>query len=271
MIESCLFNSSTLVEYEQADEGPRKGGSQMLARMRCSGIGAAIARKFSENGYFVFLLGRSADKLAAVQKTCVGPTQMMAFDLKNLEATENLLVKNLQACPPLEILINNAGIYHRQSFDQTLESTWCEQFEINLLAPVRLTRILWPTFVKNKKGSILNISSTLGLKPAPETSAYSAMKAALNNWTFSLAQEGGAYNIRANAICPGIVDTPIHSFHHLDPAEKSRAVLGLSSLQLLSPIGLPAQIAEAAYFLASDLSSWTTGSLLSVDGGINIK
>lgn len=236
-----------------------------------SGIGAAIAQKFSAEGYFVFLLGRSAEKLAAVQKLCSGPTQMMAFDLKNLESVESLLVKNLQACPPVEILINNAGIYHRQPFEQTLESTWAEQFEINLLAPVRLTRILWPLFLKNKKGSILNISSTLGLKPAAETSAYSAMKSAMNNWTLSLAQEGGAQNIRANAICPGIVDTPIHSFHHLDPQEKSKAVKGLAQMQLLSQIGHPSQIAEAAYFLASDLSAWTTGSLLSVDGGINIK
>lgn len=249
---------------------PSKNASVIITGAS-SGIGAEIARKFSENGYFVFLLGRSAEKLANVQKTCSGPSQMMAFDLKNLESTENLLVKNLQACPPLEILINNAGIYHRQPFDQTQEATWSEQFEINLLAPVRLTRILWPAFVKNKKGSILNISSTLGLKPAPQTSAYSAVKAAMNNWTMSLAQEGGEYNIRANAICPGIVDTPIHSFHHLDPEDKNKAMKQMASLQLLSSIGHPTQIAEAAYFLASDQSSWTTGSILSVDGGINIK
>ena len=236
-----------------------------------SGIGAEIAREFSRNNYYVFLFGRSEQKLKDVQKTCVGPTEVLAFDLRNIGSFEKQILKALENKPPLEVLINNAGIYHQQEFSQTSDAAWEDQFAVNLMGPIRLARLLWPLFVKNKKGNILNISSTLGLKPAPETSAYSAIKAALNNWTLTLAQEGGTLNIRANAICPGIVDTPIHSFHALEEIAKNKVLQNLSSLQLLSSIGKPIHIAKAAYFLASDDSAWTTGSILSVDGGINIK
>ena len=245
--------------------------SSVLVTGASSGIGAEIAREFSSHGYFVFLLGRSEQKLKSVQKTCVGPTEILAFDIKELSQYQNQLLKLLSAGPPLEILINNAGIYHQQGFMQTSDAAWTDQFEVNLMGPVRLARLIWPLFVKQKKGNILNISSTLALKPAPQTSAYSAIKAALNNWTLSLAQEGGIFNIRANAICPGIVDTPIHSFHTLEEKEKNKVVQNLSALQLLAPLGSTINIAKAAYFLASDESAWTTGAILSVDGGINIK
>ena len=250
--------------------GPGKNAS-VIVTGASSGIGAEIAREFSKNNYYVFLLGRSEQKLKDVQKTCVGPSEVLAFDLRDISSFEKQILTALENKPPLEVLINNAGIYHQQEFSQTSDEAWEDQFVVNLMGPIRLTRLLWPLFVKNKKGNILNISSTLGLKPAPQTSAYSAIKAAMNNWTLTLAQEGGALNIRANAICPGIVDTPIHSFHALEESAKNKVLQNLSSLQLLSSIGKPVHIAKAAYFLASDDSAWTTGSILSVDGGINIK
>ncbi len=236
-----------------------------------SGIGAEIAREFSRHGFFVLLLGRSEVKLKAVQTSCPGPTAILAFDLKDIEMYTNKLSEIINSIPRIEVLINNAGIYHQQSFLETTDEMWHDQFVVNVLGPVRLTRFLWPYFLKNKKGSILNISSTLGLKPVPSTSAYSATKAALNNFTQALAQEGASHNIRVNAICPGIVDTPIHSFHAMSAAEKEKFTNGLVNIQLLSKLGQPADIAKAAYFLASDQSAWTTGAILSVDGGINLK
>ena len=236
-----------------------------------SGIGAEIAREFSKHGYFVVLLGRSLEKLLAVQKTLSGKSSFLAFDLKDLNDHADKLLKTFENIPPVEILINNAGVYSQSSFSKTTPETWIEQFTINLLGPVQLTQLLWPIFTKNKKGSILNISSSLGIKPAPNTSAYSAIKAAMNNWTITLAQEGAAYNIRANVICPGIVDTPIHGFHAMDTAEKTKVTTQLAKLQMLNFIGEPSDIAKASYFLASDESKWTTASVLSVDGGIGLK
>lgn len=243
----------------------------MIITGASSGIGAEIAREFSKHGHFVILLGRSLEKLQAVQKSLTGESKMFAFDLKDLNANADTLLKSFEKIPPLEILINNAGIYSQAGFAKTTPETWLEQFTINLLAPVQLTQLIWPIFTKNKKGSILNISSSLGIKPSPNTSAYSAMKAAMNNWTITLAQEGAAYNIRANVICPGIVDTPIHGFHSMELPEKNRVTTQLAKLQMLNFIGEPTDIAKASYFLASDESKWTTASLLSVDGGIGLK
>ncbi|MFZ3229223.1 MAG: SDR family oxidoreductase [Pseudobdellovibrio sp.] len=245
--------------------------ASVLVTGASSGIGAEIAREFSRKGYFVFLLGRNSEKLKHVQNTCKGPTEILAFDLKDLADYQAQILKLIENKPNLEILVNCAGIFTQSSFLETSDDTWSEQFEVNLLSAVRLTRLIWPLFIKNKKGSVLNIASTLGLKPTASTSAYSASKAAMINWTQALAQEGGSNNIRVNCICPGIVDTPIHLFHALEDSEKSKILNDISKLQLLEKIGTPSNIAKSAYFLAGDDSAWTTGSILTVDGGINIK
>lgn len=245
--------------------------ASVLVTGASSGIGAEIARKFSKNGYFVFLLGRSSQKLKAVQESCNGPTEVLAFDLKDLPNYQTQILKLIENKPKFEVLVNCAGVFHRKSFAETEDQIWEEQFQVNLLSSVRMTRLVWPLFVQNKKGSIINISSTLGIKPVPMTSAYSSIKAAMINWTQNLAQEGGEHNIRANAICPGIVDTPIHDFHSLEQKDKSQVLASISKMQLLANIGTPADVAEATYFLGSDLSAFTTGAVLSIDGGINLK
>lgn len=246
-----------------------------------SGIGAEIAKRFATEGYDLLLLGRDEVKLTQVQAECLNlnknkthqKVDFLAFDLVAIHHYTDALKQKLASLSPPTVLINNAGLFHRGSLEETSDAVWNSQFQINLLSAVHLTQILWPFFKKNKKGAIVNISSTLGLKPTADTSAYSAIKAALINWTQSLAQEGGPHNIRANCICPGIVDTPLHPFHHLDADadSKKRTLDQLSKYQLLSEIGKPQDIAEAAYFLASDRSRWTTGSILNVDGGIHIK
>jgi NAD(P)-dependent dehydrogenase (short-subunit alcohol dehydrogenase family) len=245
--------------------------ASVLVTGASSGIGAEIAREFSRNGYFVFLLGRNSEKLKKVQESCTGPSEILAFDLKELPSFQTQILKSLENKSNFEVLVNCAGVFERKAFTDTSDDVWTEQFEVNLLSAVRLTRLVWPLFIKNKKGSIINISSTLGIKPVAGTSAYSSIKAAMSNWTLSLAQEGGSANIRANCICPGIIDTPIHDFHALAESEKNKILTSISGMQLLNQIGQPLHIAKAAYFLGSDQSAWTTGAVLSVDGGINLK
>lgn len=237
-----------------------------------SGIGTEIAKKFSKEGYDLLLLGRNEDRLKKVQSECSGAkSEYLAFDLLEINKHSDAIKAKLSALSPITILINNAGIYKASTFEATSDSDWVTQFQVNLLSAVQLTKLIWPEFKKNKKGSVLNISSTLGIKPTANTSAYSATKAAMINWTLSLAQEGGANNIRVNCICPGIVDTPIHDFHSMKTEDKKKITDQMSRYQLLNFIGQPIDVAESAYFLASDLSRWTTGSILSVDGGIGIK
>jgi NAD(P)-dependent dehydrogenase (short-subunit alcohol dehydrogenase family) len=231
-----------------------------------SGIGAATAIEFSKQGYFVFLAGRNEERLTAVAEKCSAGASLLKIDFKSPASIEKY-AKHLFERPDVDIqvLINNAGIFTRQDFINTDLKTWREQFEVNFFGSVDWTQKVLPLFLKKNSGSIVNVSSTLGLKPTAGTSAYSASKAALINWTQTLALELGPKGIRVNCVCPGIVDTPIHPFH------KQTAITDtLKNLQPLGRIGQPEEIAKAIYFLAGPDSAWTTGAVLNVDGGIHL-
>lgn len=135
------------------------------------------------------------------------------------------------------------------------------------MSAVRLTSALWPQ-MKESKGSIVNISSTLGIRPIANTAAYSALKAAMNNWTLSLALQGAQDGIKANAICPGIIDTPIHSFHAKETAQQKALFAQAQKAQPLGRTGTPEDIAPMCFQLCQQESSWITGSILNIDGGI---
>jgi len=237
-----------------------------------SGIGQAAALEFSRHGYFVYLMGRDKARLEETALKCSAGACLLSCDLTDSAAVEKR-VREVYENPlyRLEVLVNNAGIYKAHNTEEGTDELWLSQMQTNLLAPVRLTRLLIPYFKKHQKGSIVNVSSTLGLRPSANTGAYSASKAAMNSWTQSLAQEVGSFGIRVNSIAPGIVDTPIHAFHGLASAEKKSALEDMAKLQPLGRIGTSEDLAKSIYFLGSDLSSWTTGAILSVDGGIHLQ
>ncbi|XGC82457.1 SDR family NAD(P)-dependent oxidoreductase [Bdellovibrio bacteriovorus] len=236
-----------------------------------SGIGAATAIEFAKNGYFVYLMGRDKERLQEVALRCRSGATLLSCDITDVAAVQKRLDEMLSSkIHKIEILVNNAGIYETHTTETGTDEIWKRQFDVNLFAPIRIVRSLFPYFKEHGGGSIVNISSTLGLRPNGPTAAYSASKAAMVNWTQSLAVEGGPSNIRANCLCPGIVDTPIHSFHSLETAQKTAALEKMKSLQPLGRIGTPEDVARAAYFFGSDLSSWTTGAIVPVDGGINL-
>lgn len=237
-----------------------------------SGIGQATALEFSRHGYFVYLMGRNKERLEETALQCTAGACLLSCDLREPAQVEKR-VKEVFENPlyQLEILVNNAGIFKTHSMEEGGDDLWLDQFQTNLLGPVRLTRLLIPYFKKHQKGSIVNVSSTLGLRPNSNTGAYAAMKAAMINWTQSLAQEAAAYNVRVNCVCPGIVDTPIHPFNALQGLQKQEILEEMASLQPLGRIGTPEDLAKSIYFLGSDLSAWTTGAILAVDGGINLQ
>ena len=236
-----------------------------------SGIGKAAALEFSKQGYFVYLLGRNKEKLEEVAMECRAGARRYSCDLENPGQIHKTCLDILsQQDTDLQILVNNAGVFERQDVFAEDMTVWHRQFTTNLFGAVQLTQGVFPAFKKRGGGSIVNVSSTLGLKTSAQVSAYAASKAAMNSWTQSLALEGGPLKIRANAICPGIVDTPIHSFNKLEAKSKDKVLNSMNGLQPLGRIGTAEEIAKAIVFLGSEASSWTTGAILSVDGGINL-
>lgn len=235
------------------------------------GIGSAIAHEYAKNGYFVYLMGRNKEALQQVAMGCRFGASIESCDLQDKAALHKRIDEMISnKIHRIETLVNNAGIYSRGTTEGTDLKIWQTLFEVNLFSAVEITKEFIPYFKNYGGGSIVNITSTLGSKPTAETAAYSASKAAMINWTLSLALELAPHQIRANCISPGIVETPIHGLDQLSPDERLQTIKKIDPLQPLGRIGQPQDIAKAAYFLGSPDSSWTTGALLNVDGGINI-
>ncbi len=228
-----------------------------------SGIGKEICLKLKTAGFSPIALGRREDLLKEVS------SDFLTIDISSKDS----LKKAKSYFQGFELgsivgLINNAGIYIPQSFSENEMSTWEKQFETNLFGSIRITTAALE-HLKVSKGSILNISSTLGIRPIENTSAYSASKAAMNNWTLSLALELSKDGINVNSLCPGIVETPIHEFNNTKDKDLRKQ---LNSMQPLGRIGNVADIAPLAIHLINkEVSGWTTGGVFNVDGGILLK
>lgn len=246
-----------------------------------SGIGAATAERFAREGWELVLIGRRPEALDDTAKrinlTLLNeePTRKpvihtFPLDISNPESVRLLnrwKEMNSTIANRIHSVVHNAGIYDRGKTSTSTDVTWHKMFETNLFAVIRVTQILYSS-LKQNRGSIVNISSTLGLRPTMDAAAYSASKAALNNWTQSFALEAAADGVRVNAVCPGIVDTPIHDFHAA--ADKSSTLEKLGPIQPMGRIGQPSEIAHMVWTLAGPGSEWTTGALISIDGGISL-
>jgi NAD(P)-dependent dehydrogenase (short-subunit alcohol dehydrogenase family) len=140
--------------------------------------------------------------------------------------------------------------------------------DVNVTAPFALTRELVGALAKSSNASVINVSSTLAVKPIPATAAYNASKAALIQLSRSLALELGPERIRVNCILPAIVETPMYGGRFSDPAAYQEGLVAAAKLHPLGRVGQPEDVAHAAVFLASPAASWITGVALPVDGGM---
>ncbi len=229
-----------------------------------SGIGESICKKFTENNWSLTMIGRRTEKLEAL---CAKWANAKGFSC-DLSDPEDILSlgKKLQG-ESIQALVNNAGIFKPLSLDDDEDSVWQDQWNSNLMSAVRLTRVVWPQ-LKDSKGCVLNISSTLGIRPIANTAAYSASKAAMNNWTQALAIEGAPHGVRANAICPGIIDTPIHSYMDENQVKDPKTYKQVQKAQPLGRTGKPEDVAAMAYHFCQPEAQWVTGTLFNIDGGI---
>ncbi len=244
-----------------------------------SGIGAATAVRFASEGWDVVLVGRRPDALKTVSEliaknkktnSSYGVAHNCPLDISKPEDVKILtqwLDSNADVAGRLSAVVHNAGIYEQATTLLSSDESWRRMFETNLFGVIRLTQALYP-LVKANRGSFTTVSSTLGLRPTPNTPAYSASKAALINWGHSFAKEVAADGVRVNCVCPGIVDTPIHSARPL-PGDGD-ILKALAPLHPLGRVGRPEEVASMIWNLSGPGSEWTTGAVVNVDGGINL-
>lgn len=232
------------------------------------GIGYAIAKLFSENGANVVMTSQDAQRLEKAASE-IPNSYGVAADIRRKDQVRDVIDKTIERFGKLDILVNNAGIFPKiKRLDEIDEDEWNEVIDINLTGQFRFTKEAIPHLQKTS-GSIINISSDAGLKAYQgfNADAYSASKAALIALTKCWALEYAKDKIRVNCICPGVVDTDMTK-----PFMKTQKdVEFLNNEHPIGRIGQPVEVANAALYFASDESSWTTGAVLTVDGGESIK
>lgn len=232
-----------------------------------TGIGRGIAEAFVAAGARVVLTGRRAGPLEEAGAALGEAAATVAGDVTDAEARSRFLDTAQRAHGRLDILVNNAGAVTSQPLAELDEDTWRRLLDVNLTAVAMLSRAALPE-LSRRRGSILNISTGASLHPVPGYAVYGASKAALNYMSQVLAMEA-APDVRVNVICPGGVDTPL--FETFIPPEDIPGVLErFKGMTPLGRVGRPQDIAHAALYLSSPAADWVTGSVLTVDGGMNL-
>ena len=233
------------------------------------GIGEGIAVKLAEQGAhiaFTYVSESSADKAAALEQKLKGlgvnakAYRSNAGDFKESETFVGDVVKDFGT---VDVCVNNAGISKDNLLLRMTPEQWDDVMDINLKSVFNMTKHVIRPMMKAKSGSIINMSSVIGLMGNAGQGSYAASKAGIIGFTKSVAKELGSRNIRCNAIAPGFVETDMTGYlKEGDQAEKYMAGIPLGRF------GTTEDIANVTLFLASNLSAYVTGQVLSVDGGL---
>lgn len=232
------------------------------------GIGLATAKILSENGATVAITAKNKERLEkAVLEipNAIG----IAADIRKTNDVKNVINKIIKKFGKLDILVNNAGIFPEiKKLHEIDEEEWNKVLDVNLTGQFRYTKEAIPHLQKTS-GSIINISSDAGIKAYQgfNADAYSASKAALILLTKCWALEYSKNKIRVNCICPGVVDTDMTK--PFLKTEKDKEFM--DNEHPIGRIGQPDEVGKAVLYFVSDDASWTTGAILTVDGGESIK
>lgn len=230
------------------------------------GIGSGIAKVFAQHGANIaFTYSSSTDSALILQN------ELNALGIKSkgyqsnaasFEEAQILIESVLAEFGTIDILINNAGITKDNLLMRMSEADFDKVIEINLKSVFNMTKAVQKTMLKNRKGSIINMSSVVGVKGNAGQANYAASKAGMIGFTKSVALELGSRNIRCNAIAPGFIETEMTAKLNEDVVQSWRDGIPLKRG------GTPEDVANACLFFASDMSAYVTGQVLNVDGGM---
>jgi 3-oxoacyl-[acyl-carrier protein] reductase len=232
------------------------------------GIGKAITEIFALNGYNVAInynqsRTQAKDLITYLQSKGIDKERLYLIraDISRAEEVSHMIARTIKNFGQIDVLVNNAAICKTGLLTDLTETEWDEIFNTNIKAIFCACRLVLPQMINRKNGKIINISSMWGQVGASCEVAYSASKGAVDAFTKALAKEVGPSGITVNAISPGIIDTDINS--HLSQDE----LADLKEETPLEKIGKPQDVAEVAYFLASEKADFITGQIIPVNGG----
>jgi NAD(P)-dependent dehydrogenase (short-subunit alcohol dehydrogenase family) len=232
-----------------------------------SGIGYAISEKFVHAGIRTVIIGRNQQKLSDAKdrlgKLCIP----VCFDLNDLQSIPKQVKQIEDKYGSIDILVNNAGINLKKEFTKVSDVEFESIMRTNVFSVFALSREVVKYMIKKGRGNIINISSMASQYGLPKVIAYTASKSAIEGMTRAMAVELSPRGILINCIAPGFIATDMSGKALNGDVERMRKVISRTPL---GKLGNPADVAEAAYFLASEKSGYLTGIILPVDGGNSI-
>jgi 3-oxoacyl-[acyl-carrier protein] reductase len=241
-------------------------GKTILITGASKGIGAATARLFCRQGANLILIARNKSALELLKADLLQINSEAEVDCFECDVREQSMVKAVfsqlnQQGILLDGMVNNAGVMTSAMLMLMKPEELYLNFETNVYGTFYITQLAIKHFIKKKKGFVINLTSIIGIEGFKGQTAYSASKSAIIGFTKSLSKELASLQIRVNAIAPGFIDTEMTAAISRDEIIKNIP---------LGKIGTPEDVANTALFLASDLSSYITGQIIGVDGGMII-
>ena len=241
-------------------------GKVALITGASKGIGRAVALRFADQGAnvaFTYLSSVEKGEALVSELEAKGvKARGYRSDASNYEAAQQLISDVVADFGTMDVLINNAGITRDNLLMRMSEEHWDEIMNINLKSCFNTVKASFRTFMKQRSGSIINMSSVVGMKGNPGQANYAASKAGVIGFSKSVALELGSRNIRCNVIAPGFIET------EMTAALDENVVQGWRDAIPLKRGGQPEDVADACVFLASDMSTYITGQTIQVDGGM---
>ena len=243
-------------------------GKKLLVTGGSRGIGKAIATKALENGAIVYNLDLGEDpEMDAMKKLAAdNDTEIYGYtaDVSNEDQVVAVCKEILEHAESIDILVNNAGITRDGLMMRMKSKDWDDVLNINLKSAFLMSREISRSMMKKRTGSIINMSSVVGVQGNPGQTNYCASKAGLLGLTKALAKEIGSRQVRVNAIAPGFISSPMTDKLSDEVQANYKAAIPLATF------GEADDIANAVLFLASDMSKYVTGQVLGINGGLNM-